>query len=108
MEYLNLERWIGDDALGGSIRDCLLIVLFASIPSAIVICLNGRATSRYHVGYPVLPPVTLESGIVFCSHSTGNPWNYSGRRAAVPRGAVHLNPLEMHLSWIAEDSELYT
>lgn len=46
-------------ALGGTIRDCLLIVLFANILSAIVICLNGRAASRYHVGYPVLSRVTF-------------------------------------------------
>ncbi|CZR56504.1 uncharacterized protein PAC_06392 [Phialocephala subalpina] len=47
-------------ALGATIRDALLVVLFANILSAVVICFNGRAASRYHVGYPVLSRVTFE------------------------------------------------
>ncbi|RDW75296.1 hypothetical protein BP6252_06438 [Coleophoma cylindrospora] len=44
-------------ALGATIRDAMLVVVFANILSAVVICLNGRAASRYHVGYPVLSRV---------------------------------------------------
>jgi NCS1 family nucleobase:cation symporter-1 len=46
-------------ALGASIRDALLIVLFANVLSSAVIVLNGRAASRYHTGYPVLARVTF-------------------------------------------------
>lgn len=46
-------------ALGATIRDAMLVVVFANILSAVVICLNGRAAARYHVGYPVLSRVTF-------------------------------------------------
>ncbi|OKL63541.1 hypothetical protein UA08_02038 [Talaromyces atroroseus] len=46
-------------ALGATVRDALLVVLFANILSAVVIVLNGRAASRYHIGYPVLARVTF-------------------------------------------------
>jgi NCS1 family nucleobase:cation symporter-1 len=45
--------------IGGTIRDSLLVVLFANLLSAIVIVLNGRAASRYHVGYPVMSRVSF-------------------------------------------------
>jgi nucleobase:cation symporter-1, NCS1 family len=46
-------------ALGSTIRDAMLVVVFANILSSVVICLNGRAAVRYHVGYPVLSRVTF-------------------------------------------------
>lgn len=46
-------------ALGGTVRDAMLVVVFANCLSAVVIVLNGRAASRYHVGYPVLSRVTF-------------------------------------------------
>jgi cytosine/uracil/thiamine/allantoin permease len=46
-------------ALGASVRDALLVVLFADIFSAAVIIFNGRAAARYHVGYPVLARVSF-------------------------------------------------
>jgi nucleobase:cation symporter-1, NCS1 family len=46
-------------ALGATIRDAMLVVVFANILSAVVISLNGRAAARYHVGYPVLSRVTF-------------------------------------------------
>jgi NCS1 family nucleobase:cation symporter-1 len=41
-------------ALGATVADAILVVVFANILSAVVIVLNGRAASRYHIGYPVL------------------------------------------------------
>jgi Permease for cytosine/purines, uracil, thiamine, allantoin len=46
-------------ALGATVRDALLVILFANMLSAVVIVLNGRAASRYHVGYPVLARATF-------------------------------------------------
>jgi NCS1 family nucleobase:cation symporter-1 len=46
-------------ALGATVRDALLVILFANLLSAVVIVLNGRAASRYHVGYPVLARTTF-------------------------------------------------
>ncbi|KKA18881.1 Allantoin permease [Rasamsonia emersonii CBS 393.64] len=46
-------------ALGASVRDALLVVLFANFLSAVVIVLNGRAAALYHVGYPVLARVSF-------------------------------------------------
>ncbi|PGG97746.1 hypothetical protein AJ79_09098 [Helicocarpus griseus UAMH5409] len=40
--------------LGATVRDALLVVLFANVLSAVVIVLNGRAAAQYHIGYPVL------------------------------------------------------
>ncbi|KAL1960686.1 hypothetical protein VTO42DRAFT_6516 [Malbranchea cinnamomea] len=40
--------------LGATVRDAILIVLFANLVSAVVIVLNGRAAACYHIGYPVL------------------------------------------------------
>jgi len=56
-ESWNVSTWSVGAAiinLGATIRDALLIVLFANLLSAVVIVLNGRAAARYHVGYPVL------------------------------------------------------
>lgn len=46
-------------SLGASVRDALLVILFANVLSSLVIVLNGRAAARYHVGYPVLARVTF-------------------------------------------------
>ncbi|EED14067.1 allantoin permease, putative [Talaromyces stipitatus ATCC 10500] len=46
-------------ALGATVRDALLVIIFANLLSAVVIVLNGRAASRYHVGYPVLARTTF-------------------------------------------------
>ncbi|CRG83558.1 Allantoin permease [Talaromyces islandicus] len=46
-------------ALGASVRDALLVIMFANVLSSVVIVLNGRAAARYHVGYPVLARVTF-------------------------------------------------
>ncbi|KAI9739740.1 MAG: hypothetical protein M1834_006459 [Cirrosporium novae-zelandiae] len=46
-------------ALGATVRDALLVVLFANTLSAIIIVLNGRAASRYHVGFPVLTRISF-------------------------------------------------
>ncbi|KAL2219086.1 permease for cytosine/purines, uracil, thiamine, allantoin-domain-containing protein [Thermoascus aurantiacus ATCC 26904] len=43
--------------LGATIRDALLVVLFANVLSSAVIILNGRAAATYHIGYPVLSRV---------------------------------------------------
>ncbi|KAK2741787.1 hypothetical protein FQN57_005531 [Myotisia sp. PD_48] len=40
--------------LGATVRDAILVVLFANIVSAIVIVFNGRAAASYHIGFPVL------------------------------------------------------
>jgi NCS1 family nucleobase:cation symporter-1 len=40
--------------LGATVRDSILVVLFANLVSAVVIVFNGRAAAAYHVGYPVL------------------------------------------------------
>lgn len=40
--------------IGATVRDALLVVLFANVLTAAVIVLNGRAASVYHIGYPVL------------------------------------------------------
>jgi len=45
--------------LGATIRDALLVVLFANILSSAVIILNGRAAATYHMGYPVLSRVSF-------------------------------------------------
>ena len=56
---VNMEHWFLHDALGAAIRDAMLVVVFANILCAVVICLNCRAASRYHIGYPVLSRVTF-------------------------------------------------
>lgn len=56
-ESWNVSTWSVGAAfitLGATIRDALLVVFFANLLSAVIIVLNGRAASRYHVGYPVL------------------------------------------------------
>lgn len=61
-ESWNVSTWsVGASliALGASIGDALLVVLFANILSAVVIVLNGRAAAVYHVGYPVLSRVSF-------------------------------------------------
>ena len=53
----NVSTWSVGAAiitLGATVRDALLVVLFANLLSACVIVLNGRAAARYHIGYPVL------------------------------------------------------
>lgn len=40
--------------LGATVRDSILVVLFANLLSAVIIVLNGRASASYHIGYPVL------------------------------------------------------
>lgn len=45
--------------LGATIRDALLVVLFANVLSSAVIILNGRAAATYHIGYPVLSRVSF-------------------------------------------------
>ncbi|KAK4937719.1 hypothetical protein LTR10_021729 [Elasticomyces elasticus] len=46
-------------ALGATLRDALLVVFFANLLSAVIIVANGRAASRYHIGYPVLARVSF-------------------------------------------------
>ncbi|KAK5444239.1 hypothetical protein LTS15_010354 [Exophiala xenobiotica] len=46
-------------ALGATLRDALLVVFFANFLSAFIIVANGRAASRYHIGYPVLARVSF-------------------------------------------------
>lgn len=46
-------------ALGATLRDALLVVFFANVLSAFIIVANGRAASRYHIGYPVLARVSF-------------------------------------------------
>lgn len=61
-EIWNVSTWsVGASliTLGATIRDALLVVLFANVLAAIVIVLNGRAPSRYHIGYPVLSRVSF-------------------------------------------------
>lgn len=56
-ESWNVSTWsIGASLItvGASVRDALLIVVFANLLSAAVMVLNGYAASRYHIGYPVL------------------------------------------------------
>ncbi|KAK6380097.1 hypothetical protein LTS17_005285 [Exophiala oligosperma] len=56
-ESWNVSTWSVGAAfitLGASIRDALLVVFFANLLSAVVIVLNGRAASEYHIGYPVI------------------------------------------------------
>ena len=56
-ESWNVSTWsVGASliTIGATVRDALLVVLFANLLSAVVMVLNGRAASKYHVGYPVL------------------------------------------------------
>ena len=56
-ESWNVSTWSVGAAiitLGATVRDALLVVLFANLLSAVVIVLNGRAAAGYHIGYPVL------------------------------------------------------
>ncbi|CAH0051412.1 unnamed protein product [Clonostachys solani] len=56
-ESWNVSTWsIGASLItvGASVRDALLVVFFANLLSAAVMVLNGYASSRYHIGYPVL------------------------------------------------------
>ncbi|CAG9975113.1 unnamed protein product [Clonostachys byssicola] len=56
-ESWNVSTWsIGASLItvGASVRDALLVVFFANLLSAVVMVLNGYASSRYHIGYPVL------------------------------------------------------
>lgn len=56
-ESWNVSTWsIGASliTIGASVRDALLVVLFANLLSAAVMVLNGFAAARYHIGYPVL------------------------------------------------------
>lgn len=56
-ESWNVSTWsVGSSfiALGATVRDAMLVVVFANLLSALVIVLNGRAAARYHVGYPVI------------------------------------------------------
>lgn len=56
-ESWNVSTWsVGSSfiALGGTVRDAMLVVIFANLLSALIIVLNGRAAARYHVGYPVM------------------------------------------------------
>ncbi|KAL3463473.1 permease for cytosine/purines, uracil, thiamine, allantoin-domain-containing protein [Aspergillus heterothallicus] len=61
-ESWNVSTWsIGASLIsaGASVRDALLVVFFANLLSATVMVLNGFASSRYHVGYPVLSRVSF-------------------------------------------------
>ncbi|WVF73221.1 hypothetical protein IAT40_008040 [Kwoniella sp. CBS 6097] len=61
-ESWNVSTWsLGSSliALGLSVGNALLVVLFANILSAVVIVFNGFAAARYHIGYPVLARVTF-------------------------------------------------
>ncbi|WRT70427.1 uncharacterized protein IL334_007425 [Kwoniella shivajii] len=61
-ECWNITTWsLGSSliALGLSIGNALLVILFANILSAIVIVANGFAASHYHIGYPVLARATF-------------------------------------------------
>lgn len=61
-ESWNVSTWsIGSSLItvGASVRDALLVVFFANLLSATVMVLNGYASSRYHVGYPVLSRVSF-------------------------------------------------
>lgn len=56
-ESWNVSTWsIGASLItvGASVRDALLIVLFANLLSAAVMVLNGFAAARYHIGFPVI------------------------------------------------------
>ncbi|KEY74701.1 hypothetical protein S7711_05452 [Stachybotrys chartarum IBT 7711] len=56
-ESWNVSTWSIGSALitvGATVRDALLVVFFANMLSAAVMVLNGFASSRYHIGYPVL------------------------------------------------------
>jgi NCS1 family nucleobase:cation symporter-1 len=56
-ESWNVSTWsIGASLItvGASVRDALLVVFFANLLSAAVMVLNGYASSRFHIGYPVL------------------------------------------------------
>ncbi|KAL5340150.1 allantoin permease [Aspergillus crustosus] len=61
-ESWNVSTWsIGSSLIsaGASVRDALLVVFFANLLSATVMVLNGFASSRYHIGYPVLSRVSF-------------------------------------------------
>ncbi|WWC71819.1 uncharacterized protein I206_105778 [Kwoniella pini CBS 10737] len=61
-EAWNITTWsLGSSliALGLSVGNALLVILFANILSALVIIANGFAASRYHIGYPVLARATF-------------------------------------------------
>ncbi|OCF39735.1 hypothetical protein I317_06459 [Kwoniella heveanensis CBS 569] len=61
-ESWNVSTWsLGSSliALGLSIGNALVVILFANILSAIVIVFNGFAAARYHIGYPVLARATF-------------------------------------------------
>jgi NCS1 family nucleobase:cation symporter-1 len=56
-ESWNVSTWSVGAAfitLGATVRDAILVVFFANLLSAVIIVLNGRASARYHIGYPVL------------------------------------------------------
>ncbi|EGE00988.1 uracil permease [Trichophyton equinum CBS 127.97] len=40
--------------VGATVRDAVLVVLFANLLTSVVIVLNGRAAAAYHIGFPVL------------------------------------------------------
>ncbi|KAL2872303.1 nucleobase cation symporter-1 family protein [Aspergillus lucknowensis] len=61
-ESWNVSTWsIGSSLIsaGASVRNALLVVFFANLLSATVMVLNGFASSRYHIGYPVLSRVSF-------------------------------------------------
>ncbi|WWD22235.1 hypothetical protein CI109_106726 [Kwoniella shandongensis] len=61
-ESWNVSTWsVGSSlvALGLSVGEALLVVLFANILSAVIIVMNGFAAARYHIGYPVLARATF-------------------------------------------------
>ncbi|EFE34848.1 uncharacterized protein ARB_06614 [Trichophyton benhamiae CBS 112371] len=39
--------------VGATVRDAVLVVLFANLLTSVVIVLNGRAAAAYHIGFPV-------------------------------------------------------
>ncbi|KAL4894577.1 permease for cytosine/purines, uracil, thiamine, allantoin-domain-containing protein [Aspergillus ambiguus] len=56
-EYWSIAVWSTGSSLislGATIRDALLVVLFANVLKVGVVLLNSRAAATYHVGYPVL------------------------------------------------------
>ncbi|KAL4955903.1 permease for cytosine/purines, uracil, thiamine, allantoin-domain-containing protein [Aspergillus filifer] len=61
-ESWNVSTWsIGSSLIsaGATVRDALLVVFSANLLSAVVMVLNGFASARYHVGYPVLSRVSF-------------------------------------------------
>ncbi|RDW61964.1 hypothetical protein BP6252_11397 [Coleophoma cylindrospora] len=61
-ESWSVSSWSTGSAMvsvGASLRDAILINMTANVLASVVIILNGRAASKYHVGYPILTRFTF-------------------------------------------------